>query len=301
MNLDLDLDGGEVRITNPDKVLYPGRPGEPPVTKREHVEYHAAIAPWMLPYLRGRAVNLHRYPDGAHRKGFWHKERPDFAPDFVKGWHYEEADADETQCYAVLENVAAVAWVANFGAIEINPWTSCTSAPHEPSWALVDIDPGPATTFADVVDLARLYRAALDHLDVRSCPKVTGKRGIQVWVPIAGGYTFDDTRAWVETISRAIGSMRPELVSWAWQKRDREGKARLDYTQNAINKTLVSPFSTRPMPGATVSVPITWDELDDGDLAPDRWTIRDVFDRVEDAGDPLAPLVGVQQPLPPIT
>jgi bifunctional non-homologous end joining protein LigD len=133
---------------------------------------------------------------------------------------------------------------------------------------------------------------------VQAGPKVTGKRGIQIWVPVRRGYTFDDTRAWVEGVSRAVGGTVPDLVSWAWTKSDRGGKARLDYTQNAINKTLVAPFSTRPSPGAPVSVPIEWDELDDPDLAPDRWTLRTVLDRLDDVGDPLRPLIGLQQALP---
>ena len=105
---------------------------------------------------------------------------------------------------------------------------------------------------------------------------------------------------WVEALSKTIGRTVPDLVSWKWTRSDRGGKARLDYTQNAINKTLVAPFSARPAPGAPVSVPITWDELDDPDLAPDRWTIRTVLDRLAEAGDPLADLVGLAQELPPL-
>jgi bifunctional non-homologous end joining protein LigD len=129
-------------------------------------------------------------------------------------------------------------------------------------------------------------------------PKVSGRRGIQIWVPVGGRPTFDETRTWVEKVSRAVGHTVPDLVSWAWQKADRGGLARLDYTQNAVNKTLVAPFSTRPSAGAPVSVPITWDELDDPDLRPDRWTVRTVLDRLAEAGDPLRPLIGLQQALP---
>ena len=111
---------------------------------------------------------------------------------------------------------------------------------------MIDIDPGTDSTFDDVLVLARLHRTALDHLGVQAMPKVTGKRGIQIWVPVADGYTFDDTRAWVETLSRAVGETVPELVSWEWEVSKRGGRTRLDYTQNAINKTLVAPFSTRP-------------------------------------------------------
>ena len=138
-------------------------------------------------------------------------------------------------------------------------------------------------------------------MGVEACPKLSGRRGIQIWIPVARGYTFDDTRAWVERLSRMIGASVPDMVSWEWEKSKRKGLARLDYTQNAINKTLVAPFSVRPAPGAPVSVPIAWDELDDPDLRPDRWTIRTIGERLADAGDPLAPLIGKQQRLPDLS
>jgi bifunctional non-homologous end joining protein LigD len=295
-----ELHGRVLRVTNLDKVLFPARPGELPVTKRDLIAYTARIGPWMLPYLWDRPVNLHRYPNGADKPGFWHKEVPAHAPDWMDRWHNEDADPDETQWYIVADSVPTLAWLANYGAIELNPWTSSVRDAHEPTWALIDVDPGPKTRWDELVLLARLYRTALEHLGIVGVPKVTGRRGIQVWVPIARGCTFDDTRAWVESISRAIGQTVPELVSWEWTKAARKGLARLDYTQNAINKTLIAPFSTRPAPGAPVSVPIEWDELDDPSLRPDRWTIGTVFDRLSEAGDPLRELIGRQQPLPSI-
>jgi bifunctional non-homologous end joining protein LigD len=290
----------ELKLTNLDKVLFPARDREPPVTKRDLVRYHAVIAPYMLRYLAGRPVNAHRYPDGVDRPGFWHKQVPSHAPNWLTRWRNVEADPGETKWYAVLDSVPALVWMANFAGVELHPWTSQLPDVHQPTWALIDIDPGSASSFDDVLVLARLYRVALEHLAVAGMPKVTGQRGVQIWVPVRPGYTFADTRAWVEQLSRAIGHTVPELVSWEWHKDRREGLARLDYTQNAINKTLVAPFSARPAAGAPVSVPISWDELQDPDLRPDRWTIRSVIARVRDVGDPLAPLVGQEQELPPL-
>jgi bifunctional non-homologous end joining protein LigD len=295
------LQGREVRLTNLDKVLFPPREGEAPVTKRELVRHHAVMAPHLLPYLVGRALNLHRYPNGADARGFWQKEVPRHAPEWVTRWHNDEADPGETQWYVVADHPATLAWLANDAALELHPWTSTTEHPHEPTWALIDLDPGEATTFDDVLVLARLHRTALEHLGVEGMPKVTGRRGLQIWVPVADSTTFEDTRSWVERVSRAIGDTVPDLVSWTWQKRDRKGLARLDFTQNAINRTLVAPFSARAAPGAPVSVPIAWDELDDPDLRPDRWTIRTVEGRLAEAGDPLRPLIGRQQHLPDLT
>ncbi len=292
------LQGQELKLTNLDKVLFPGRDGEAAVTKRELIRYHAQVAPFMLPYLYDRPVNLNRFPDGADKPGFWHKEVPSHAPEWLTRWRRDDVDPGETALYFVVDSVPALAWMANYGGLELHAWTSRLPNVHQPTWALIDIDPGPNVTFDDVVVLARLYRTALEHLGVVGMPKVTGKRGIQIWVPIADGYSFAETRKWVEKVSRAVGATVPELVSWEWETNRRHGLARLDYTQNAINKTLVAPFSARPSPGAPASVPIAWDELDDPDLRPDRWTIRTVLDRLAEVGDPLRPLIGRQQKLP---
>ena len=293
-----ELQGRTVRLTNVDKVLFPGRGDEPPVTKRDLVRYLVCVAPHLLPYLHDRAVNLHRYPNGAGTRGFWQKEVPDHTPDWVSRWANPDADPEQTTSYVVTDHLATLAWLANEAALELHPWTSPTDAPDRPSWALIDLDPGTDTTFDDLLVLARLHRTALEHLGVSATPKVSGRGGLQIWVPVGGRYTFAETRAWVEGLSRAVGATVPELVSWAGKKADRGGLARLDYTQNAVNKTLVAPFSPRPAPGAPVSVPITWDELDDPDLAPDRWTIRTVLDRLADIGDPMRPLIGLDQELP---
>lgn len=301
---DLDDDGSwefgghELQLTNLDKVLFPSRGPYPKLTKRDLIRHYAQVSPVILPYLAGRPVNLRRFPDGIDESGFWQKAAPDHAPDWITRWRNDDADEGETEFYLVIDTPAALPWVANFGAIELHPWTSTTDHPHQPSWALFDIDPGERTRWDDVVDVARLHRTALDHLGVDAVPKVTGRRGIQIWVPIADGYEFDDTREWVESVSRTIGELVPDLISWRWKVSEREGRMRLDYSQNAINKTLVAPWSVRPALGAPVSVPITWDELDDPDLRPNRWRIRDVAERLDSAGDPLAPLIGRSQRLP---
>ncbi|MDP9816018.1 DNA polymerase domain-containing protein [Spirilliplanes yamanashiensis] len=293
--------GRRVRVTNLDKVLFPARPGEPPVTKRDLLRYTAQIAPVSVPYLAGRALNLHRYPDGVAAGGFWHKELPGHAPDWLARWRNPEADPGETQTYLVADEPAALVWAANFGALEWHPWTSRTDHPHRPTYALIDLDPGASTTWDDLLVLARLHRTALEHLGVTARAKVTGRRGIQIWVPVVPGPAFAATRAWVERLSRAVGAVVPELVSWKWQKRDRGGLARLDYTQNAINRTLVAPYSPRPAPGAPVSAPIDWDELDDPGLRPDGFTVRDLPRRLAERGDLFRDVLDHPQRLPALT
>ncbi|WP_028047998.1 non-homologous end-joining DNA ligase [Cellulomonas sp. URHE0023] len=292
--------GRRLRLTNLDKVLFPAGAGEAVVTKRDLVGYAARIAPVVLPYLAGRPLNMHRYPDGVDRQGFWHKQLPRHAPDWVERWDNPEAEGDETTTYLVVDEPAALVWAANFGAVEWHPWTSRTSDPHLPTYALIDIDPGPSTSWDDVLLLARLHRDALAHLGVQAQPKLTGRRGIQVWVPIATGPGFEETRAWVEKLSRTIGKVVPDLVSWRWEVRERGGQARLDYTQNAINKTLVAPYSPRAAAGAPVSAPITWEELDEPWLRPDAFTVRTILERLAERGDPFRAVLATDQELPPL-
>jgi bifunctional non-homologous end joining protein LigD len=289
--------GRELRVTNLDKVLFPAQGAEAPVTKRELLRYSAQIAPVLVPYLRGRALNMHRYPGGAGTKGFWHKELPTHAPEWLPRWDNVDADPGETHTYLVVDEPAALVWAANFGALEWHAWTSRVDAPDLPTYALIDLDPGDTTRWEDLLVLARLHRTALEHLGVRARPKLSGRRGIQIWIPLAAGWSFDETRAWVEQLSRAVGAVVPELVSWKWQVHERGGLARLDYTQNAVNKTLVAPYSPRPAPGAPVSAPIDWAELDDPDLRPDRYTIRTVLPRLAEKGDLFADVLRQDQHL----
>jgi bifunctional non-homologous end joining protein LigD len=292
--------GRRLRLTNLDKELFPPVDGQPPVTKREFIRYTARMAPVVLPYLAGRALNMHRFPGGAGTRGFWQKELPSHAPGWVPRWDNPGADPGETRTYLVVDEPAALVWAANFGALEWHAWTSRTDQPQQPSYALIDIDPGSGTSWDDVLALARLHRVALRHLGVVGQPKVTGQRGIQIWIPIAAGPSFEETRSWTEQLSRAVGAAVPELVSWAWNVRERGGRARLDYTQNVVNKTLVAPYSPRAAAGAPVSAPIDWDELDDPSLRPDAFTIRDFPARLAERGDPFRPVLTTPQILPPV-
>ena len=277
--------GREVRVTNLDKVLFPGRPGEEPVTKRDLLRYAAQIAPVAMPYLVGRALNMHRFPGGANTQGFWQKQLPSHAPDWVPRWRNPDARAAQTTTYLVVDEPAALVWAANFGALEWHAWTSKTEHPDLPTYVLLDIDPGDKTSWDDLLEIARLHRTALEHLGVLGQPKLTGKRGVHIWVPVAPGPSFSETRAWAEALSRAIGKVVPQLLSWKWQVGERSGLARLDYTQNALNKTLVAPYSPRAAPGAPVSAPLDWSELDDPTLRPDMFTMRNTLARLAAKGD----------------
>jgi bifunctional non-homologous end joining protein LigD len=298
--------GQELRLTNLDKILFAPRDGidEPPVTKRDLIGYFAQIAPAMLPHLAGRPLNLQRFPNGAGAPGFWQKDIPSSAPAWLTIWHetgFREREDRKPNDHLVADRAATLCWLGNQAAFEIHAWTATTDAPWTPTYALIDIDPGTATSWDETLVLARLFRTALDHLGVRAYPKLTGSRGVQAWIPLERGrYTYAETSAWVESLSRAVGATVPELVSWEWAKAERGGRARLDYTQNAAIKTLVAPYAVRPRPGAPVSAPIRWEELDEPDLTPDRWTVHNLVDRLAERGDLWAGLPADRQVLPPL-
>ncbi|HEX4257783.1 MAG TPA: DNA polymerase ligase N-terminal domain-containing protein [Streptosporangiaceae bacterium] len=299
--------GRRLKLTNLDKEMFParraggGKKGEPAVSKRELVAYAARIAPVVLPYLTGRPLNMNRFPGGAGTQGFWNKQLPEHAPDWLPRWHRPGRKAGEADTYLVVDEPAALVWAANYGALEWHAWTARADAPDQPTYVLIDIDPGAGTSWDDLLVLARLHRTALEHLGVRGQPKVTGQRGIQIWIPIRPGPSSAQTSDWAEQLSHAIGDAVPELVSWKWERQSRGGHARLDYTQNAVHKTLVAPYSPRPAAGAPVSAPIDWDELDDPALRPDGITVRTVFGRLAERGDPFRSVLHYDQELPPIT
>jgi bifunctional non-homologous end joining protein LigD len=309
--------GQELRLTNLDKVLFPGRPRadagpggdaaaslpeEPPVTKRDLVRYFGQVAPAILPHLAERPLNLQRFPDGIERPGFWQKDLRSTDPRWLRRWREVGAGSRrEANEHLVADRTATLCWLGNQAAFEIHAWTARLEAPFTPTFALIDIDPGERTTWDETLVLARLFRTALEHLGVRGYPKTTGKRGLQVWIPIEPRYTYEDTSGWVEGLSRAVGAIVPDLVSWEWSKDSRGGRARLDYTQNSPIRTLVAPYAVRPAPGAPVSAPIRWEELDDPALRPDSWTVRTIGSRVDEVGDLFAGAQTDPQPLPSLS
>jgi bifunctional non-homologous end joining protein LigD len=286
-----EVGGRRLRLTNLDKPLWP----EGGVTKRDMVDYYVRIAPILLPHLRDRPLGMQIFPDGIQGKHFWRKRIPDHAPAWIRRWTYH-GDTDVT--YVLADEVATLAWSANSGAIDLHPWHSRIYAPERPDWAVFDLDPFEPASFEDVREVAHLVKAALDHLGLRGLCKTSGQTGLQIYVPLRRGPDYEAVRHWVEEVGRAIGRVLPDRISWEWAVDRRSGRIRIDYTQNIIGKTLAAPYSLRPAPGAPVSTPITWEELDDPGLRPDGWTIRTILERVRRVGDLFAPVLEGNQELP---
>jgi bifunctional non-homologous end joining protein LigD len=290
-NAHWEIAGRRLPLTNLDKVLWPADG----LTKRDMIDYYVRMADYMLPYLRDRPLSMQVFPDGIDGKSFWRKDKPAHAPAWIDSWTYH---GEKTKTYIVVNEVATLAWVANAGVIDLHPWHSRIDQPEKPDWAVFDLDPFEPATFRDVIDIAKLVKAALDHYGMHGVVKTSGQTGLQVYVPVRRGPDYSAVRHWVEEVGRAIDQAAPGRVSWEWAVAKRTGRIRIDYTQNIINKTLAAPYSLRPAPGAPVSTPIAWEELDDPDLRPDRWTIASIAARVAANGDLFAPVLHADQDLP---
>lgn len=282
-----------LHLTNLDKPIWP----EPVITKRRMIDYYVRMSPYLLPYLRDRPLSTQVFPDGVTGHSFWRKDKPSHAPEWIDSWLFEGETGSKR--WIVVREAATLGWLANAGVVDLHPWHSRVDAPDQPDWAVYDLDPFEPASFDDVRDIARLVKAALDHMGLRGLLKTSGQTGLQIYVPLRRGPDYARVRGWVEEVARAIGRVEPDRISWEWAVSRRAGRIRIDYTQNIINKTLAAPYSLRPLPGATVSTPLAWEELDDPDLRPDRWTIETIGERLGSVGDLFTGVLDGDQELPP--
>jgi bifunctional non-homologous end joining protein LigD len=291
---DWTIGGRQVHLTNLDKVLFP----EDGLTKRDLVKYYVQVAPVLIPYYSHRPLSMNPHPDGIHGKSYWVKDKPDYAPDWIPTFRYNDQKSEKD--WILIEEVATLAWLANHAVIDLHPWYSRADKPEYPDWSVIDLDPAEGATFPQVVQVAKLLKSALDHLELKSVLKTTGQRGLHIYVPIERRYTLDQSREFVAKLAKMIQTLLPDLVTEVWEVKRRTGKIRIDYTQNVINKTLAGPYSVRPAEHAPVSTPISWDELDDPKLRPDRWTIASLGDRLLQVGDLFHEALTLRQRLPKI-
>lgn len=281
--------GRTLTITNPTKLLWP----EDAITKAELIEYYTQMAPYLLPYLRDRPLVLTRYPDGIHGKSFYHKDAPNGTPDWMRTWPFRAED-DRILQFLVAQEPAALTFVANLGAIELHPWLSRCASPDNPDWAVIDLDPSEGCTFKEVVTLARLVRQILAAVRIEGFPKLSGATGIHIFCPCGPGYTYAETAAFCEAIGRVLLKVYPQKVTLERMVARRTGKIYVDYLQNRRGQTITAVYGVRPMPGAPVSAPVTWAEIEAG---PPRFTIRTVPGRLRQVGDLFAPVLTMAQDL----
>lgn len=281
----------DLKVSNLDKVFWP----EDGLTKRDLLAYYFGVAPYLLPHLRGRPLVLTRYPDGIHGKWFYQKDCPDYAPDWVKTFPYYTVHSDRVIRFILCEDAATLAWMANQAAIEIHPWLSSTSFPDCPDLAVFDLDPAEPADFEDAREIAFMVKEVLEWLGLRGFPKLSGATGIHIYLPIHPVYTYEEVASFVQSIAQVLLRVHPRKITQERTVSKRTGKVYIDYLQNVKGKTIVGPYIPRPRPGAPVSAPVSWQELER--VRPEEFTLTNMLSRLETHGDLFAPVLTDRQSL----
>lgn len=280
------VDGRTFALSNLDKVLFPADG----FTKGEVIHYYTQIADVLLPHLAGRPLTRIRYPDGVNRPGFFEKNKPVGTPTWVRQETLPtpgSSQGRETIDFIVVDSLASLVWLANLAAIELHVPQWKVGAPN-PDLLVVDLDPGPGAGLAECADVASILRErfAADGIDVY--PKTSGKKGMQLMAALAAEQSSEVVSAYVRSIAVELERANPKLVTSRMAKNLRAGKVFIDWSQNASAKTTVAPYSLRAQPLPSVSTPLTWDEVEAGELR--QFRSDEVIDRIEEYGDLLAPL-----------
>jgi bifunctional non-homologous end joining protein LigD len=277
-----------LRFSNLDKPFWP----EEGITKGDLLTYYRAVAPSVVPHLRGRPFTMKRYPDGWQGKSFFQKNTPKHAPDWLRTVPFPATSRDgETRMidYAVVDDDLALLWVVSMGCIDLHTWTSRADKPERPDWVIFDLDPSEGCGFPEVVETALLLHELLDLIGLRSYPKTSGSRGLHVLIPISRRHSHAQAREFASTIGAALARAHPGLVTTQWSKAKRTGVL-VDANQNGPGKTTAAVYSVRPRAGAPVSTPLRWEEVIPG-LDPLSFTMPAVLDRVARHGDLFAPVL----------
>lgn len=273
------INGHALKFTNLSKVYWP----EEGYTKRDMFNYYYQVAEYILPYLKDRPQSLNRFPNGIHGKSFYQKDVKGKAPEWVKTFPYTTSDGEDKE-FAVGDNEATLLWMASLGCIEMNPWFSRVQHPDNPDYCVIDLDPDKTNTFEQVIQAAQQVKTVLDAIGVVGFVKTSGSTGIHIYIPLAAKYTYDQSQMFGKLIVSIVHKELPEFTSMERQIKNRGGKMYLDFLQNRPGATIACPYSLRPKPGATVSMPLHWEEVKSG-LTMRDFTITNAIERIKAEGD----------------
>jgi bifunctional non-homologous end joining protein LigD len=244
------------------------------------------VSPWLLPYLRNRPLVMTRYPDGIDGKSFYQKDAPEFAPEWIRTVSIWSEDTQREIRYFVVDDEESLLYVANLGSIPLHLWASRVGSLELPDWCVLDLDPKEAP-FSDVIRCAQVLHRLCESVGLPNYVKTTGKTGLHVLVPLGRQCTYEQSRTLGELLARLVVAELKEITTITRHVTKRGDKVYVDYLQNRHGQTIVAPFSVRPLPGATVSMPLLWEEVDQS-LDPRTFTIRTAVERMQRLGsDPV--------------
>ena len=274
-----------VTLSNVDKVFFP----DEGYTKGDVIQYYVSVAPVILPHLAERPISMSRYPDGITRPSFYEKRAPGHQPSWMQTTPVPSDSQGGIIDFLVADSTEALMWFANMGCIEVHPFHSRAASLDCPDYAIFDFDPAEGSSWDQVVAAAKLLSVALGQLGLAGYPKLSGSRGVHVYVPLEPVHDFPRVRRLVGEIGRYLAAANPDDITMDWDKPKREGKVFIDHNRNAAGQTVASAYSVRPRPGAPVSAPLAWSELDT--VVNGQWTIATMWDRLVRFGDLFAPVL----------
>jgi bifunctional non-homologous end joining protein LigD len=274
-----------LRLSNLGKVFWP----DEGYTKGDLLSYYFNISTVMLPHLVDRPLTMKRMPNGIRGQFFYEKNAPIHTPEWMPTIPVL-SDEGKVIRYLTVTDVAEMMWIVNLGCIEFHPLHARGEDQERPSYAFFDLDPFEPAGYDEVKHVASLIKIVLDRLELRSYPKTSGATGMQIMIPLNGEHDYDEIRGFVGAVSDLVHDADRTTTTLEWETRKRAGKVFMDVNMNRSGANIAAAYSVRPEPGATVSAPFSWDELDDID--PARFTIETMFERVAEVGDPFAPVAG---------
>jgi bifunctional non-homologous end joining protein LigD len=277
--------GHELKFTNLSKVYWPIEK----ITKRELINYYYQVAPYILPYLKNRPQSLNRHPGGINGPSFYQKDVTGKVPDWMDTYLYHTDESDEDKHFLLGNNEATLLYMAGLGCIEMNPWSSTIKKPAHPTWCIIDLDPD-KNSFDQVIEAAQVTKQILDSMGVPSYCKTSGSTGLHIYIPLGAKYTYEQSKEFARVIVTLVHRELPKYTSLERAVKDRNGKMYLDFLQNRNSATIAAPYSVRPKPGATVSMPLHWDEVKKG-LKMKDFTIFNAIERIESVGDIFKPVL----------
>ena len=277
-------------VSNVDKVFFPDG-----FTKGDLIQYYSSVADLLLPHLADRPLSMSRYPDGIDGPSFYEKRAPGHQPDWLPlGTVHSDSMGGDTE-FLLADSRQALMWFANMGCIEVHPFHSRTGNLEHPDLAIFDLDPAEGSSWDQVVTGARLVEMVLAQIGLVGYPKLSGSRGMHVYVPLRPVHTHERVRRFVGAVGQLLVAADPDDLTMEWDIPKRKGKVFIDHNRNAFGQTIASVYSVRPRPGAPVALPITWDEV--GSIRNGEYTIENVWDRLRTRGDLFAGALAADQTL----
>jgi bifunctional non-homologous end joining protein LigD len=275
-----------INFSNLKKIYWPAEK----YTKGDLIDYYRAVSGWLLPYLANRPLVLTRFPDGIDGKSFYQKDAPVFVPEWIPTIPIWSEDTQREIRFFICDCEEALLYIANMGSIPIHMWASREGSLELPDWCVIDLDPKEAP-FSDVIRCAQVLHRICDSVGLPNFVKTTGKTGLHIMLPLGRQCTYEQSRMLGELLARCVLRELNDIATITRHVTKRGDKVYLDYLQNRHGQTIVVPFSARPLPGATVSMPLAWDEVNEA-LDPKVFTIKNAPDRMERLGfDPVLPVL----------